>query len=308
MTCTNLRQAIRSIDGKVIFRNYDRDHFILLIQKDPLNHFFIPCKRCISCRMDHSREWGVRCMHEASLYENNIFLTLTYDDNYLPEGLTLVKKDVQGFMKRLRERVLPSPLPEDHPGIRVFYCGEYGEIRKRPHYHLCIFNYWPEDARLHKTDGGYNLYTSEFLEDVWGKGYCPFGSVSFQSAAYTARYICKKIFGDDALLHYEGRTPEFSEPSRMPGLAHDWIVKYWSDVYPRDYVRYKDEFKCKPPRYYDEFMKKYHPDVFNDVMAQRKANALLKGFDDLTIERQTVREKVKRAKFERLIRNLEKDL
>lgn len=308
MSCTNLLQAKRCLDGSIRFVKCNRDVFLRFLKFQPDEHFFLPCKRCISCRMNYSREWAIRCMHEASLHENNIFLTLTYDHEFLPEGMTLVKKDVQDFMKRLRERVLPSPLPEGHPGIRVFYCGEYGEKKKRPHYHLCLFNFFPSDARLHNRVEGYNLFTSAFLEDVWGKGFCPFGSVTFQSAAYTARYICKKIYGDDAESYYDGRVPEFSEPSRSPGLAYEWISKFWKDVYPRDYCRYKDEYKCKPPRYYDEFMKKFHPDVFEEVMTSRKANALLKGFEDHTIERMKVKAAVRQSRFNQLIRSLERDL
>jgi len=51
----------------------------------------IPCGRCVGCRLERSRQWAMRCMHEASLHEENIFITLTYNPENLPEGNTLKK-------------------------------------------------------------------------------------------------------------------------------------------------------------------------------------------------------------------------
>ena len=91
----------------------------------------VPCGRCGECRRDKKRQWAMRSMHEASLHDENSFITLTYDAKYLPENGSLRKTDFSGFMKRLRSR---------HCGrtIRFFASGEYGELG-RPHYHSLLF-------------------------------------------------------------------------------------------------------------------------------------------------------------------------
>src|SRR4051794_29862641 len=62
----------------------------------------LPCGQCIGCRLERSRQWAIRCSHEAKLHEENCFITLTYAPEHLPPGGTLVVKDFQDFMKRLR--------------------------------------------------------------------------------------------------------------------------------------------------------------------------------------------------------------
>ena len=93
----------------------------------------VPCGRCMGCRLEKSRQWAVRCVHEAKFYEDNCFVTLTYAPEHLPKDGSLNRKHVQDFIKRLRRRL-------DDRKIRVFYCGEYGDKLRRPHYHLCLFN------------------------------------------------------------------------------------------------------------------------------------------------------------------------
>lgn len=148
----------------------------------------VPCGQCIGCRLERSRQWALRCVHEASLHDENCFITLTYDPEHLPiyfrdDGPalgTLCKEDFQNFMKRLRERIGTK--------IRFFHCGEYGEQLGRPHYHAIIFGYdFADKTPIEVSDGGHNQFVSEMLTEVWGKGRCTIGAVTFDSAAYVAR-------------------------------------------------------------------------------------------------------------------------
>lgn len=100
----------------------------------------VPCGQCIGCRLDKSRDWAVRCLHEASLYQDNCFITLTYDDAHLDPLGSLNKDDFVKFMKRLRFQYGPK--------IRFFHCGEYGTLLNRPHHHACIFNFDFYDKEL----------------------------------------------------------------------------------------------------------------------------------------------------------------
>lgn len=90
------------------------------------------CKQCIGCRLENSRQWAVRAVHEARSSSSAYFVTCTFDDYHLPRDKSLSKKFHQTFMKNLRR--------EYGSGIRFLGCGEYGELHGRPHYHYILFN------------------------------------------------------------------------------------------------------------------------------------------------------------------------
>lgn len=287
-------------------------------RKEGLNPIELACGQCRGCRLERSRQWAIRCMHEASLYKNNCFLTLTYNDEHVPDDYSLHYEDFQKFMKRLRKRfrgIEPAAYASsrDRFPIRFYMAGEYGEKFGRPHFHACIFNFDFEDKYFwQRTESGSKIYRSEALEELWPFGYASIGDVNFQSAAYVARYIMKKITGDMADQHYEevnfntgeitARTPEFNKMSLKPGIGYDWYERYKDDVYPHDYVIVNGK-KCKPPRFYDKKYSDDYPYDFDQVQWEREKSAKSRAFDN-TPERLVVKEKVLEAKLSRLKRKL----
>lgn len=239
----------------------------------------LPCGRCIGCRLEYSRWWALRCVNEASLYQQNSFITLTYNDKNIPPGGTLVKRDLQLFFKRLRKEVGKS----DNGKIRYFACGEYGDNTHRPHYHAILFNYSPTDKTILRTSrfkrkfgenvtGDNVLYTSQIVHDLWQqKGYISIGSVGFESAGYVARYTVKKIVGDMAKKIYGAREPPFALMSRRPGIGHDWIKKYESDIYAKDYLHLNGK-KIRPCRYYDNILKESNPKRWKEIKEKRASD------------------------------------
>lgn len=162
----------------------------------PWEEVYLPCGQCVGCRLERSRQWAVRCVHEASLHQHNVFVTLTYNDENVPWSetgeQTLVKRDHQLFMKRLRKA-----FPDKK--IRFFMCGEYGEETNRPHYHYIIFGLDFSDKYVHAVNFRGDLkYRSPMLEKIWTKGNSEIAEVNFETCAYVARYIMKKHFGADA--------------------------------------------------------------------------------------------------------------
>lgn len=261
----------------------------------------VPCGQCIGCRLDRSRMWAVRCVHEASLHDRNCFLTLTYDDEHLPADRSVNVKHFQDFMKRLRK----------HTGakIRYFHCGEYGGQTLRPHYHAILFGFDFDDKELFKVSDSSRLYRSPLLERLWSFGFCTIGDVTFQSAAYVARYVLKKINGEEAENHYTRYNdltgelwrvaPEYITMSRRPGIGHGWLQKYSSDVWPDDFI-VVDGKKIRVPRYYDNQL------VDEDlalIKADRKDRAL-EHLDNNTPERLKVRERVQEERAKQLKRGL----
>lgn len=327
MSCYFPLKAYRSaIDGKIYFKDCASSDLISLNQWEPIQ---LPCGQCLGCRLERSRKWAVRCMLEASLHEQNCFLTLTYAPEHLPENGSLVKRDLTLFFKRLRKTY--------GEGIRYFACGEYGERFDRPHYHVILFGFIPEDYQPCKvssvcfsrlfpssssssplsllqglskqlSDGLTGIDTPEVrfspsLTRIWGKGHVAIGECTFESCAYVARYCLKKVNGPDAEEHYQGRTPEYIVMSRRPGIAFDWFMKYSSDVYPNDFL-FARGHKCKPPRYFDNLLKSADEDLYTSVKAIREKSINL---SDSTPERLAVKREVALLNMKKISRKYEKN-
>ncbi|WNK12713.1 MAG: replication initiator protein [Microvirus sp.] len=264
----------------------------------------VPCGRCIGCKVERSKMWAIRCMHESSLHKANCFLTLTYDPEHLPVNGSLNGKHLSGFIKRLRQHIKRN-FPENGP-ISYFGCGEYGDELSRPHYHAIIFNFdFPDKTFWKRTAAGHMLFTSSTVERIWGHGAVYIGAVTYDSCAYVARYVLKKITGDAAADHYAGKTPEFLRMSLRPAIGKRWINKWNPETYPADTV-IMDGKEHKPPRYYDKQLRRNERDKHDDIKKARVRRALQPdNFWNSTPERLAVRETVATARTQLKRRNLE---
>lgn len=286
----------------------DRDtgkRSVVFNQKLAKNHreIKLPCGQCIGCRLERSRQWAVRCVHEAQLHKDNCFITLTFSPEALAardNPMSVDVRDFQLFMKRLRKRF--------GSGIRFYHCGEYGEKNGRPHYHACLFGFDFPDKTLWKVANGNRLYISQSLQELWPYGFSTIGEVTFESAAYVARYIMKKVNGQMADNHYYDREtgeiirPEYTTMSRRPGIGQGWLKKYESDVYPHDYVIING-VKCKPPRYYDGVLQASRPYEFDEIKENRLTRSE-RYADNNTTERLRVRESIQKARLKLLPRQV----
>lgn len=285
----------------------------------------VRCGRCHGCRLHHSKEWAIRCVHESQMHEQNSFITLTYAPENLPSDHSIHKEELQKFFKRLRKNTRKR--------FKYFACGEYGEKNNRPHYHAILFGMdFYEDRYLHtKTRNGDLLYRSPTLEKAWPLGHSLIGEMTFQSAAYVARYVMKKRKGDDDTVdpktkktnkeHYmvadevTGEIfeiePEFCLASRGSGKQDDpiiwryglgraWLERYKSDT-NKDYITVNKQ-KVSLPRYYDNILAL--EDEFDMMERKRKRKKNIKK-EDTTYERLSVIDKVQKAKTQNLNRNLE---
>ncbi len=293
MVCFHPVTAYRSEGGKIVFN--PKEGFVDL----PLD---LACGRCSGCRMEHSRQWALRCVHEAQLHKKNAFITLTYDPKHVPKDGSLRLDDWQKFAKRLRREAGP---------FRYFHCGEYGEVNLRPHYHACIFGLdFVADRGLWKDDGRNPLFRSPMLDRVWGLGFATVGALSFKSAAYVARYVMKKAPVDSAKYvrtrdgefgvreTYSVR-PEYVTMSRRPGIGSKWFEKFKEDVYPSDEVILEGR-KYRPPRYYDSLL----GDEELDVYKAKRRRAMVNRGKDLSADRLRSREKHLGARLKLLERRI----
>lgn len=277
MPCYRPIQAFKAAGGGVTFS--PKGGYVDLAK---LN---LPCGQCIGCRLERSRQWAVRCMHEASQHLANCFVTLTYKTP--PPGGSLDRQAFPRFIKALRKR---------HPELRLkyFHCGEYGELLGRPHYHGLIFGYAFPDKTLWRTSSqGNPQFRSAELEKLWPHGFAMLAALTFETAAYTARYCTKKINGDAAADHYKGREPEFMSCSK--GIGERWLARYGAETYRDDAVVINGH-QAKPPRYYDKKWSAAEPTRWRSIELRRISSAsTLKQKWNRTPERLAVREEVKTA-------------
>lgn len=281
MACYNPLQAFQLDDGKIVFTETGA-------VKRPL---VLPCGKCIGCRIERKRVWAVRCMHETQMHDFNSFVTLTYNDESLPQNGSLQYKDLRLFFKRLRRTMGP---------FRYFSCGEYGESSGRPHYHALLFGVYFGDRKFHAESGGGNkLYTSELLSKLWPYGFASVGDVTFKSASYVAGYVTKKLSAvaaeerylrmDDYGVAYWLES-ERGFMSRRPGIGANWWYAYGDEVLNRGNV-VMDGVEMKPPRYYGKLCK----DPAYDFVEHKGIDKFKP--EDNTPERLAVREFVEASKL-----------
>lgn len=284
MTCYSPSKAYRCADGSVVFAQ--------LARFDIVGDITLACGQCIGCRLAKSQQWAIRCLHESKLHPTSMFLTLTYDEAHVPANGSLDHRHFQLFMKKLRNSL-------GHR-VRYFMCGEYGELNLRPHYHALIFGHWfPDSYDWGKSPAGYQQFRSATLEKLWGLGHCVIGRVTKDSAGYCARYALKKITGDLAQAHYNGRTPEYARMSLKPGIGEGYFRQFHKDMLPNDYV-IVDGTKGRMPTYYDRLFERMKGDL--DQVKQDRILASREHIDNNTPERLVIREEVQRARIRSLSR------
>lgn len=265
MPCTDPRTVGFYADGKTIC--WSQKHY-----SKQFATFQLPCGQCLECRLTYAREWAIRCVHEASCYEKNAFITLTYSDENL-KSPKLVYSDFQKFMKKLRKT-------QNEP-VGVFVTGEYGEKTKRPHWHAIVFNWFPGDSKpKYKNERGDQVWESELLSKTWGHGLAELGSVTMESASYCARYAAKK------LAHGKDQEHEFhpiSKKSSKQAIGKKYLEKYWPNIFNYGKNILIDGTEVPIPRYYERWLKENQPDAWLRYVTQVKVNKMAvaqKRFDE----------------------------
>lgn len=137
-----------------------------------------------------------------------VFTTLTYDR----EVTSLSIRDCQLWLKRLRKRF---------GKLRVFYCGEYGDVTGRPHYHAVLFGLVScPGGPIRRVGKGFECLceTCSGVRETWNFGHTTVSNLTVMRAMYVAGYVLKKMTHRlDPRLY--GREPEFARMSLNPGIG-----------------------------------------------------------------------------------------
>lgn len=218
-----------------------------------------PCGRCMACRIQRTREWATRIMHELNTNDGKaVFVTFTYNKENLPEGGSLVPDHVKAFLKRFRKAIEPRK-------IKYFLCGEYGDQFKRPHYHAILFNVDYND--------------NDLIKEKWPFGFVKIGTVTYESAAYVAGYIQKKINGPMQKEEYGDKVPPFQRQSRY--IGYQWAEMNLEQL-KSDQVVFVRGNPTRIPRYY---RKKF--DIDNEMVYSKiveKLDKLRQRYADLEVD------------------------
>lgn len=284
---------------------------------DDVSGIRVNCGQCIACRIKRTRMWSLRAAHEAQRHESATFLTLTYDNEHLPSNLSVNKKHLQLFIKRLRQQLHRDYKKKglQAPKIRYFACGEYGAPSAlerlghlsdigRPHYHILIWGWEPDDCVYWRhSKRGYPLFNSAYLHDIWTAGYCVVGEATPETAQYIAGYTIKKVNGRKQESHYIRVHPDtlehcYCEPEFQ--LQSQGIGKHFVESFPTDLMKGFLTYDGKTygiPRYY---LKQVKAHVFHHEFLHTCEKEPMKNYHYWNNILQAIYEKVDTGEYESL--------
>lgn len=294
--------------GKTISQ-IEKDARNLLITGNYRKYDIIPCGKCLGCFLERSRDKAVQLSLEKLNPEYKEdecwFITLTYEDEYLPihstvdtetgevfSGVSLELKDIQNWIKKLRDN-------NPEKTIRYMCAREYGSQTYRPHYHIIVFGL-PLDRELFCQIGnnanGDPLWTTPQLDNIqsnicwtvrrplgdrkapiYRAGNVIVGEVTFQSIAYVARYTMKKANKDyNADFWYKSQGMDLEAISQSQDLGKWYYDIHKHEIYETDKVPIlgKNENFSRPPRSFDRLYKKEFPVEYEKVIKRRKEKML----------------------------------
>lgn len=299
---------IWSQKGQSISQIHETAHK-MLISGHYKKYDIIPCGKCLGCYLEKARDKAVQLSIEKlnpEYKENECwFITLTYEDDYLPlhsyvdantgeifTGCSIELKDLQNWIKKLRD---------NHPdkNIRYMAAREYGSNTLRPHYHIIIFGL-PLDKELFLKIGnntnGDPLWTTPQLDNlksrdcwtvrrplgdrtapIYKAGNVTVGEVTFQSISYVARYTMKKANKDyNTEWWYKSQGLDIEGISQSQDLGKWYYDLYKDQIYEKDLVPIlgKNGNFSRPPRSFDRYYKKEFPKKFKKVVERRKEKML----------------------------------
>lgn len=294
----------------------------------------VPCGQCIGCRLEFARQWTDRCekelMHpylplipelekvqagakvqQLEYRQESCFLTLTYDNEHLPDDKGLNKSDLQKFWKRFRKA---------HPLVRIRYlaCGEYGDQLGRPHYHCIVFGYSFDGVEPWcKNELGQYTYVCKELSELWPLGLATVtNDVSRELIGYVARYVVKKINGDMSIAHYTDpetgviRQRNFSLCLVVRALVRIGSVKTQSKLWPT-VTPFSATAIAPLPRYFENKVLQIADEATTKELLtnkERRAIVARKKVEDNTPDRLSDREEIKLRRASLLSRKLDSAL
>lgn len=198
---------------------YHKDHKVLL-----------PCGKCIACRLARARDWSIRISQD--IYQKSTtasFFTLTYADN----PRSLIKTDLQLYIKRVRE-FLRRNFPDKLKNFAYYACGEYGDERGRPHFHILFIGLSSPWCRRH-------------LQHLWLKGFTYIKPVTLYRINYVTGYLRKKTASD--MKYYDDNALAYPFQLQSQGIGKCYYEAHKQELNDTGIVKFRGK-DCSMPKYY----------------------------------------------------------
>lgn len=249
--------------GKRVFRHYSlADKLFKIIHQQVYN-----CGKCLFCRKKKAYELAARCVIHASLYKQNCFLTLTYDEKKSSYHNNFQYEDIQKFKKKFRQYVCRNYKGKK---VEIFNVHEYGKNGKK-HWHLIIFNHdfstHPVNLKkkdqskqeaprtIHTIKNGHPLYTAPILKKLWSHGHHLIGDVSEASAMYQAQYTQKDFKNNNV-------TSIRKSHSKHAGIGRPYFLKHYPQLLKLGYIPVNGK-RLPLPRYFEKLAHKHYSHFYD---------------------------------------------
>lgn len=238
------------------------------------------CGHCHACRINYTSQWTIRCLYELSEWDSASFITLTYDEEHLPDDYGLHPEHLRDFWKRLRFNMQQEYLEKKK--IKYYACGEYGDKFGRPHYHAIVYgldSYSDKDRKI-LTDSWSLCDPYMFDKNKKQNGMLP---VCREDIAYVCGYVQKKLSGDLAKEKYGDRLPPFSRCSQ--GLGLDFAIKNQERLINNGFT-YLNRQKIGIPKYFREKLGITQEELSKNmpqkslINYEKESKALFKAFEE----------------------------
>jgi hypothetical protein len=156
----------------------------------------VGCRECWQCRKRRVNDYVGRCIAESKFAKKTYAVTLTYGGGEGVNAVTLIYKDVQDFLKRLRKKYK----------CRYIVTGEYGSAKGRSHWHIILFfqDNWPEVTSNKRVDWKY-----------WKHGFAYFQEPDWKGFEYCLKYVLKDQTSRQSDSHLA--------MSKKPPLGHEFF-------------------------------------------------------------------------------------
>ena len=251
-----------------------------VFQRSAGHAYLVPCGKCAECLERKRQQWILRAQYAFREYKNRYFITLSYDDAFLPYESYSRKKDGKPYNPvSTGEAVLhPYDLRKFFERFRIysgckfayFACGEYGSQvnTHRPHYHICLFCDLPWNEVLKYVRLAWSRLVPE-TKDERKKRYClskrlgkpikrdasdmhnrvSFGRdqvrcLTFKRITYVSKYVTKQLGSNEVV-------PTFYRVSN--GLGKSFLESVECKILKeanQHYAYLQSGLPCALPRYY----------------------------------------------------------
>lgn len=241
--------------------------------RKPLSHY-------LACKKAHFHEWSldVETYQKFMKRLRNWYYNYQLANHLISLGRSDLVPSTYPLVTHIRLPLLERPflLKDFKPKkIRCMHCGEYGDLRQRPHHHSILFGFQFPDIKP-IFENGQEYFTSEILSWLWPFGIHRIGKCEYNSCAYVSRYVTKKMNGINADEYYNGRKPEYVTYSTKPVLGSNYFLKNYKEFVNTQVVSVvaDKKYECRIPKSYDNILKKLDLSLYNDMKEKRVKDCL----------------------------------